>query len=71
MKRLTVRIPAELRLDLEKLSREKQRPLSELAREAIRRYVALERFRELRRKIIPFAKANGFHRDEDVFNAVS
>jgi predicted transcriptional regulator len=71
MSSLTIRIPEKLRRELDKLSRDKQQPLSDLVRESLRRYVALERFRELRRKAMPFAEAQGFLTDEDLFKAAS
>jgi len=71
MSNLTVRIPKELRRDLERLCRETDQPLSNVVRESLRRYVAVERFRALRKKTLPFAEAQGFLTDEDVFKAVS
>ena len=47
------------------------RTKSEIAREALRRQVAVARFRELRRKTLPFAEAQGLVTDEDVFRLVS
>lgn len=71
MSSLTIRIPDKLRRQLDQLSRDKQQPVSDLVRDSIRRYVALERFRELRKKSMPFAEAQGLLIDEDVFKAVS
>src|SRR5438876_12275296 len=71
MSSLTIRIPEKLRRELNKLSKEKQQPVSDLVRDSLRRYVALERFRELRRKTMPFAEAQGFLTDEDVFKVIS
>lgn len=68
---MTIRIPDPLRRELEGLARRQRRPMSELARDALRRYVAIEDFRELRRQTLPFAEAQGFLTDEDVFRAVS
>ncbi len=36
-----------------------------------RRQRSLKRFRELRKKSVPFAKAQGFLTDEDVFAEIS
>jgi len=33
--------------------------------------VAVERFQKLRKKTLPFAEAEGFLTDEDVFKAIS
>ena len=35
------------------------------------RFVAIERFRALRRRTLPFAEAQGLLTDEDVFRAIS
>ena len=71
MNTLTVRLPNELRSELEDISQEQRKPISDLVRESIRRYVALERFRALRKRVLPFAEAQGFVMDEDVFKAIS
>lgn len=71
MSTMTLRIPDSLRSDLKKLSRCRKQPVSDLAREALRRYVAVEEFRSLRRKTLPFAEAQGILTDEDVFRIVS
>jgi predicted transcriptional regulator len=71
MNTLTIRLPDDLRADLKKISREQSKPVSDLVRESIRRYIAVERFRALRRKVLPFAEAQGFLTDEDVFKAIS
>ena len=71
MNTLTIRLPDDLRDDLKKISREQSKPVSDVVRESIRRYVALEKFRALRRKVLPFAEAQGFLTDEDVFKAIS
>jgi predicted transcriptional regulator len=71
MSTMTVRIPDPLRRELEKLSRQKKLPLSDLVRDSLRRYVAVERFQSLRAKTLPFAEAQGILTDEDVFKAIS
>ena len=71
MNTLTIRLPDGLRADLQKLSREQNKPISDIVRESIRRYVAVEKFRVLRRKVLPFAEAQGILTDEDVFKAIS
>jgi predicted transcriptional regulator len=71
MNTLTIRLPEDLRDDLQKLSEEQRKPVSDIVRESIRRYVAVEKFRSLRKKVLPFAEAQGFLTDEDVFNAIS
>ena len=71
MDTLTIRLPDDLKSDLQKLSREQNKPVSDLVRESIRQYVAVEKFRALRKKALPFAEAQGFLTDEDIFRAIS
>lgn len=68
---LTIRIDEQLERDLEKLARSLHRTKSDLAREMLRKRIAVERFRELRRKALPLAEAAGYVTDEDVFRDVS
>ena len=70
MTTLTIRIPEALRRDLKSLSRRENKAVSDIVRESIRRHVAVERFRALRRKVLPFAEAQGILTDEDVFRAL-
>lgn len=71
METLTIRLPDDLKNDLQKLSEELSKPVSDIVRESIRRYVAVEKFRALRKKTLPFAEAQGYLTDEDVFQAIS
>lgn len=66
---LTIRIPKELKDDLEKISVSIHRPVSDLVRESLRKFVAVERFRLLREMTIPYAKANGVLTDEDILGS--
>jgi predicted transcriptional regulator len=71
MSTLNVRIPERLRRELEKVAKSEDRPVSEVVRDSLRRYVAVQRFRALRKKTLPFAEAQGFLTDDDVFKAIS
>lgn len=68
MNTLTIRLPDELRAELKEISREQNKPLSDIVRESISRYVAIEKFRALRKKVLPFAEAQGFVTDEGIFS---
>lgn len=68
---ISFRLPDDLRRDLARLAKRQKRPASEIAREALRRYMAVEEVRDLRRRLRPYAEAQGFLTDEDVFKAVS
>jgi len=72
MKRtLTVRISDDLRDELQRISGAESKPVSDLVRESIRRYIALYTFRRLRKTVLPFAEAQGILTDEDVFRTIS
>ncbi|HVT87899.1 MAG TPA: ribbon-helix-helix protein, CopG family [Tepidisphaeraceae bacterium] len=71
MSTLTIRISEPLRRELEKLCRQKQQPMSDLVRDSLQRYIAAQRFAALRSKTLPFAEAQGFLADDDVFKAIS
>lgn len=71
MSTLTIRLDPKLDKALARVAKSTGRTKSEIAREALRRQVAVARFRELRRKALPFAEAQGLVTDEDVFRLVS
>ena len=69
MSTLTLRVPEDLDEALER-----QAPLgiskSDLAREALRRYLRVAEFRALRTRMVAHAQAGGIHTDDDVFAAL-
>jgi len=65
---ITVRVPEDLNNDLQKISKEEDKSVSNLIRESLRRYIQIYRFRKLREKVLPFAEARGLLTDEDIFN---
>jgi len=68
MKRpMTIRLPDDLRRMLDQISKEDRVPVSDVVRESIRRYAAVHRFRQLRKRVLPFAEAQGLLTDEDIF----
>ncbi len=68
---LTIRIDEQLDADLEQLAKAQHRTKSDLAREVLRREIALAKFRALRRRALPFAEAAGLLTDDDVFREIS
>ncbi len=68
---MSIRLPKDLLADVRAISREFRMPVSEIVREAIRRFVVVHRYNRLRAKAMPRAAAMGFLTDEDVFRAVS
>lgn len=71
MSSLTIRIPDSLRRDLKKLCRREKKQMSDVVRDSLQRYVAAEQFASLRKRTLPFAEAQGYLTDEDVFKAIS
>jgi predicted transcriptional regulator len=71
MSTLTIRLDPQLEKALDRIARTTGRTKSEIAREALKRQVAVARFRELRKKTLPFAEAQGLVTDEDVFRTLS
>jgi len=71
METLTISLPDDLKDDLQKPGEELSKPVGDIVRESIRRCVAVEEFLALRKKTLPFAEAQGYLTDEDVFDAIS
>jgi len=71
MTTLTIRLDPNLEKDLDRLAKSSGRTKSEIAREALRRQVAVARFRALRKTTLPFAQAQGLLTDEDVLRALA
>jgi Arc/MetJ-type ribon-helix-helix transcriptional regulator len=68
---VTLRLPEDLDVLLTEVCRRSGRSQSEVIREALRRQLELERFEQLRRRVLPFAEARGYLTDEDVFRDLS
>jgi predicted transcriptional regulator len=68
---LTIRLDKNLERLLARLSKRMGRTRSDLARDALRRQLALFQFEDLRRRVLPFAEARGYLTDEDVIRDVS
>jgi predicted transcriptional regulator len=67
----TIRLDPKLDKALERIAKSTGRTKREVVREALRRRVAVVRFRELREKTLPFVEAQGLLTDEDVFRVLS
>ena len=68
---LTIRVDRETARMLARVARLSRRTQSQVARDALRRQLAIELFEQLRERVAPFAEAKGFLTDDDVFKAVS
>jgi len=68
---ITIRLPKKLQKELETAAKIEKTTKSEIIRDAISRYLAVRRFHQLRKRVLPFAEAQGLLTDEDVFKAIS
>ncbi len=64
---LTIRIDRQLERQLDSVVKQTGRSRSDIARDALRRRLAVLQFDEARRQVMPFAEAEGYLTDEDVF----
>ena len=68
---ITIRLDESLEELLDRVCQETGRSRSEVVRDALRRQLTVQLFDEARRRVIPFAEAQGILTDEDVFKIVS
>jgi metal-responsive CopG/Arc/MetJ family transcriptional regulator len=68
---ITIRLPEKLQKELDVIVKAEKASKSGIIRDAIERYLALKRFQQLRKKVLPFAEAQGLITDEDIFKAIS
>ena len=68
---ILVTMPDELAAEIGALSRADGISRDELVRTALEAYVADRRFDELRARVIPQARREGFFSDDDVFGEIS
>ncbi len=71
MSMLTLRVPDDLDKALEHQSAALGISKSDLAREALRRYLRVTEFRTLRARLVARAQAGNINTDEDVFDALN
>lgn len=71
MATLTMRIDDRMEAELASLAEATHRTRSDLAREMLRRQIAIRRFQTLRAQAVPLAEAVGCATDDDVFRDVS
>ena len=68
---VTIRLDEELERRLEQVCERAGVTRSDVMREALRRQLALMQFEQMRERVMPFAEAQGWLTDEDVFRDVS
>jgi predicted transcriptional regulator len=68
---LTIRLDRALERQLTQLATRSGRSRSDIARDALRRQLAILQFANARRQVMPFAEARGYLTDEDVVRDIS
>lgn len=68
---ITMRLPQELQKELDRVAKTERTSRSEVIRDALTRYLAVKRFQQLRKTVLPFAEAAGLLTDEDIFKSIS
>lgn len=68
---LSIRLDDDLERELTLAAQAAHRPKGNIVRDALRRQLALTKFRNVRNEVMPLAEQAGFVTDEDVFKAIS
>ena len=68
---ITVRLDRDVGRLLARVVKLSGRSQSDVVREALRRQLAIDVFEQMRRRVAPFAEAQGLLTDEDVFKVTS
>lgn len=68
---ITVRLDKEVGRLLARVVELSGRSQSDVVRDALRRQLTIDLFEQMRRRVAPFAEAQGLLTDEDVFKLVS
>jgi len=68
---VTISLSKELKERLDKLANSEKVNRSEIVKEALKRYLAVNEFQKIRRQMIPKAESRGIFSDEDIYKIVS
>jgi metal-responsive CopG/Arc/MetJ family transcriptional regulator len=68
---ISISLPDRTKDELDRYVGERGLTRSDAVREAVQEYLFIRRFRELRRRLMPYAEAQGIYTDEDVFREIS
>lgn len=68
---LRIRLEKDLERDLDHECKERRQTRSDYVRDALRRQLAISKFRRLRARLVPMAEAQGIYTDDDVFRIIS
>jgi metal-responsive CopG/Arc/MetJ family transcriptional regulator len=68
---LSVSLPAKMASELDAMARETGRNKSDIVKESLGEFLWEARFRRMKKRLIPKAKAAGLVTDDDVFKVIS
>lgn len=68
---ISISLPEEVREELDRFVSDAGLSRSDAVREALREYLFVRKFRQLRQEMMPYAEAQGIFTDEDVFRELS
>ena len=68
MKTISIRLNDELDLELSEIAKSSGTTKSEVVREALEKHLMIEKFDELREKLIPYARKAGYYTEDDIYN---
>lgn len=68
---LTIRLDPVTERLLRSVAKRSGRTRSDIARDALKRQMAVLQFEDARRRVMPLAEARGLLTDEDIFKAIS
>ena len=68
---LSVSLPEKMAVELDAMAKETGRNKSDIVKEFLGEYLWENRFRRMKKRLNPKAKAAGFITDDDVFKAIS
>lgn len=68
---ITIKLSDKLEKELNDAVKTEKIPQDEIIKEALTRYLAIKHFHQLRKKVLPFAEAQGLLTDEDIFQTIS
>ncbi|HVF60935.1 MAG TPA: ribbon-helix-helix protein, CopG family [Thermoanaerobaculia bacterium] len=68
---ISISLPEDVKTELDRFTERRGITRSDAVREALSDYLFIQKLRDLRRRLIPVAEAQGVFTDEDVFRLVS
>lgn len=69
-KLISIRVPDELKQQLDEIKKHDDIEFSALFRDSLKRIIAIHRLKKARAKAMPYAEKLGLFTDEDVFNKI-